>query len=69
MLDDLLFCSNEQLINEMEDCSDEPDREAAHQRADEILVIALLRAADDDFTHDQATRIIGSYRELERWYG
>lgn len=69
MLDDILFLSNEQLVDEMEDCSDDADREASHHRADEILIVALLRAVDDDFTHDQATRIIAAYKSLDRWYG
>jgi hypothetical protein len=65
---DLLFCSNSQLVTEMEDCSAIPDREEAHCRADEILVIALLRAVDEELTYGQATAIIAAYRDVEKWY-
>lgn len=65
----LLFMSNEGLVEAMQDCADNPDREEAHRDADEILVIALLRAVDGELPGGHASALVLIYRQLDRWFG
>lgn len=67
-MSDYLFCSNEELVEAMSKCGDVADREEAHETADDILVVALLRAANDDFPLGLAQALVSHYHEVDKWY-
>ena len=67
--DELIFLETEQLITEMEGLSLIANREAAHESADEIMVIALLRAVDNEVTPRQAQELADAYHLLDKRYG
>lgn len=68
--DEFLFLSTDDLLVELDSCSDLANRELAHERADEIMVIALLRAADpqEEFNTWDAAEFVKAYREVEKFY-
>lgn len=67
--DTLLFLSNEQLQDRMEFCGVMADRETAHLLADEIMVVALLRAADEELDGKEAAALVRAYGEVDKRYG
>lgn len=68
--DELLFMETEDLLSAMRGCSEIANREYAHKVADDILVLALLRAADDDgMTPAIARAFVDAYQGLDRFYG
>lgn len=68
--DELIFLSTEELIRELDACASLANRELAHERADEIIVICLLRAADpqEEFTHWEAAEVARLYGQVEKFY-
>ena len=63
---ELLFLTNEELIAEIASLVERADQESAHEQADEVMVIALLRAADGELTHTEAAELTAEYQQLNR---
>lgn len=68
--DELIFLSTSELLSALIACCEFADREFGHERADECLVIALLRAADpqEEFSASDAAAFVLAYRRVERFY-
>lgn len=56
--------TNAELIQELHFLAERDDREAAHGLADEILVIALVRAAGGEVSDTEATDLVSAYRSV-----
>lgn len=67
-IENYLFLEWEDILRLMQDLTEEPDREAAHQGADHLLTVALVKAACGEIDEGQARAIVGAYEEVERWY-
>lgn len=65
----LLFFTNEELLDSLLACGEIADRAIAHELADNIMVIALLRAVDDDLPEGIAHALVKAYGELDKLYG
>lgn len=67
--EDLLFCTIDELLEELDDCAAIADRVTAHSWADELLIVAFHRAMMGEINETQAARIEQYYRAVEKWYG
>lgn len=65
----LIHHDAQQLIRRMRELQEEPDREMAHKEADQILRIAVHKAATGEFDEVQAVALISAWDAVERWYG
>lgn len=68
-MSDLIHLSNDELIEAVSDAATWSNQEAAHELGDEAIVIALCRAADEDFTLRQTSDLIIEYQRLNRSFG
>lgn len=68
--EELIFLPTEELLTELDSCSQLANRELAHERADEIMVICLLRAADpqEEFSSWDAAAAVRAYNAVDKFY-
>jgi hypothetical protein len=68
-LDELIFLDNGELISSLAGASEMANREFAHELADQIIVISMLRSAVGDMTHSEAAEIAYAYHQVDKHYG
>lgn len=68
--EELIFLATEDLLAQLRECSELANRETAHERADEIMVICLLRAADpqEEFSSWDAAEAVRHYHAVDKFY-
>lgn len=68
-MDDLLFLTTEDLIEELLRLADLANQELAHEKGDEIMVILLLRAVQGEVSPTEAGEAVEAYQSLGRSFG
>ena len=66
---DFLWLDQNDVLRLMQECTEEPDRELAHQKADELICCAVFLAVAGELDERYAHDIVQMYQEVDRWFG
>lgn len=60
----LAWLDAEELLEELQACLEFEDSDLAHERADEILVAALVLAVNERISRNVAAELVNTYHEV-----